>query len=304
MVNWLALLLPFVYLGVLVGGLAVFSNLYRKRKACTYQPPLSPYSTVWLTNLRAIAKAASLAPWFGPHVQRNIYLSLLHIEPDANTPKIPESILKAALLRRATEDIHRIIAIRGAKSSLTALLQRGSVGDDLWQRFLRAEKEIEEELRDVVNEVIHLQAHLSHPDQLANSLFHQANAFSPNWGQTIFQSANEIASNQLIRKRMEELQATQESEREWWDRKKATIQSDFMKELDEDPAKAAKSTPAGSRASDDDAVLVEAGGPADKSGAAGSKKKKGKKWWERMDRGEGRWNLLSAHSPFEACSFV
>lgn len=27
------------------------------------------------------------------------------------------------------------------------------MGDDLWQRFLRAEKEIEEELRDVVNEV-------------------------------------------------------------------------------------------------------------------------------------------------------
>jgi translocation protein SEC66 len=27
------------------------------------------------------------------------------------------------------------------------------VGDDLWQRFQRAEKEIEEELRDVVSEV-------------------------------------------------------------------------------------------------------------------------------------------------------
>lgn len=33
------------------------------------------------------------------------------------------------------------------------LLQRGSVGDDLWQRFLRAEKEMEDEVRDVVNEV-------------------------------------------------------------------------------------------------------------------------------------------------------
>jgi translocation protein SEC66 len=161
---------------------------------------------------------------------------------------------------------------------LTALLQRGSVGDDLWQRFLRAEKEIEEELRDVVNEVCFRPPPvLSYPEQLTNLQSpHQANAFSPNWGQTIFQSANEIASNQLIRKRMDELQATQESEREWWDRKKASIQSDFMKELDQEPA-AAKSAPAGSRASDDDAVLVEAGGPADKSGVAGGKKKKGKK---------------------------
>lgn len=33
------------------------------------------------------------------------------------------------------------------------LLQRGSVGDDLWQRFLRAEKEMEDEVRDVVAEV-------------------------------------------------------------------------------------------------------------------------------------------------------
>jgi translocation protein SEC66 len=33
------------------------------------------------------------------------------------------------------------------------LLQRGSVGDDLWQRFQRAEKEMEDEVRDVVTEV-------------------------------------------------------------------------------------------------------------------------------------------------------
>ena len=66
---------------------------------------------------------------------------------------MPESIIRAALLRRAVEDIHRIIQIRTAKQACSTLLQRGSVGDDLWQRFLRAEKEMEEELRDVVMEV-------------------------------------------------------------------------------------------------------------------------------------------------------
>ena len=127
-VDWLTLLVPFAYLFILTGSLAVFSSLYRKRKA---------------------AKAASLEPWFPPHLQRNIYLTLLHQED----PKVPDSYLKAALLRRATEDIHRIVQIRNAKGALQTLLQRGSVGDDLWQRFQRAEKEIEEELRDVVNEV-------------------------------------------------------------------------------------------------------------------------------------------------------
>lgn len=89
-------------------------------------------------------------------MQRNIYLSLLHLEPEDNSekaPKVPESVLRAALLERAVEDIHRIIQIRTAKQACSTLLQRGSVGDDLWQRFLRAEKEMEEELRDVVMEV-------------------------------------------------------------------------------------------------------------------------------------------------------
>ncbi len=106
-------------------------------------------------NARA-AKSTSLEPWFGPHLQRDIYLSLLHIEPEPGqeqSPTIPDSILKAALLQRAVEDIHRILSIRSAKQALGNLVQRGSVGDDLWQRFQRAEKEIEEEVRDVVNEV-------------------------------------------------------------------------------------------------------------------------------------------------------
>jgi translocation protein SEC66 len=128
LVDWLMLTVPIAYLVILVGSLTVFSNLYRKRQQ---------------------ASAAALEPWFPAHIQRNIYLTLLH----QDEPKIPDNILKAALLRRATEDIHRIVQIRNAKQALQVLLQRGSVGDDLWQRFQRAEKEIEEELRDVVQEV-------------------------------------------------------------------------------------------------------------------------------------------------------
>ena len=71
----------------------------------------------------------------------------------SKTPRIPDSVLRAALLRRAVEDIHRLIQVRTAKQACSTLLARGSIGDDLWQRFLRAEKEMEEELRDVVMEV-------------------------------------------------------------------------------------------------------------------------------------------------------
>ncbi|GME51289.1 translocation protein sec66 [Neofusicoccum parvum] len=241
MVDWISLAVPFAYLGLLIGSMATFSHLYRARKA---------------------SRAASLAPWFGPHTTRNIYLSLLHIDPQQGSPKVPDSVLKAALLRRAVEDIHRIVEIRNAKQALQVLLQRGSVGDDLWQRFQRAEKEIEAELRDVVQE---------------------ANAFAPGWGQTIFQNASEVAQNQILRQRVDELQSQTATEKAWWDKKRATIQSDFMKELDQEGSSAAQIN----KHSDDDAVLVESASTASMSrpstagsaisGASSKKKGKGKK---------------------------
>ncbi|OIW35360.1 hypothetical protein CONLIGDRAFT_676280 [Coniochaeta ligniaria NRRL 30616] len=232
-INWLSLVLPFSYVVVLGGALMSFSTIYRKRKA---------------------AESANLEPWFGPHLQRNIYLSLLHMEPEEGaekSPKIPESVIRAALLRRAVEDIHRIIQIRTAKAACSSLLQRGSVGDDLWQRFSRAEKEMEEELRDVVME---------------------ANALAPGWGQTIFQSANEIAANTMLRKRLDEIQAQTESEKQWWEKRRAQIQKEFMSELDGGEKPVSK---APSAASEDEPVLVDQNTPSATPSAP--KKKKGKK---------------------------
>jgi hypothetical protein len=104
-----------------------------------------------------VAASLSLAPYFPPHTQRNVYLSLLHLSDDAGAnekaPKVPDSILRAALLARAQEDITRIIEIRTRKQALSTLLQRGVVGDEIWQRLLRAEQELELEVKDVVQEV-------------------------------------------------------------------------------------------------------------------------------------------------------
>lgn len=247
MVDWLSLAVPLAYLGVLIGSLATFSSLYRKRKS---------------------RKAASLEPWFPAHLQRDIYFSLMHLDPSAQQtekklPAVPESVLKASLLRRATEDIRRVLALRSQKQALSVLLQRGSVGDDLWQRFLRAEKEMEEEVKDVVAE---------------------ANAYAPNWGQTIFQSANEMMNNDLYRKRMHEHQSKLAEERAFWDKKKASIQEGFMKELGSSEgsgAAAAKASEAAATTSaapsvqsDEDAVLVEA--ESVNTPVSGGKKKKGK----------------------------
>lgn len=191
----------------------------------------------------------------------------MHLDPSSQQtekklPAVPESVLKASLLRRATEDIRRVLALRSQKQALSVLLQRGSVGDDLWQRFQRAEKEMEEEVKDVVAE---------------------ANAYVPNWGQIIFQSANEMMNNDLYRKRMEEHQSKLAEEKAFWAKKKASIQEGFMKELNgseggvaateaaEKAPEAVATSAAPSVQSDEDAVLVEA-----ETVASPAKKKKGK----------------------------
>ncbi|KAF7185823.1 Translocation protein sec66 [Pseudocercospora fuligena] len=244
---WIGLLWPVLYITILVGSLSTFSSLYRKRQ---------------------IAKAARLESWFPPHRQRDIYLSLLHLDPqeqdakagEKTISKVPDNVLKAALLKRAVEDIQRIVQLRSTKPALQTLMQRGSIGDDLWQRFLMAEKEMEEEVKDV------------------------ANAFSPNWGQVIFQSANEINQNRLIKERIAELQATTEAEKAWWDEKKSKTSASFMKELDDEAAEkaqaealAAAAAKAKNRSSDEDTVLVESGGPGSAQGSMRGKKKGGKK---------------------------
>ena len=137
---WTNLLLPTLYLIIVIGSLYTFSTLYRKRQ---------------------VAKTASLEPWFPAHRQRDIYFSLLHLDPaeaggeddEKKLKRVPDSILKAALMQRALEDIRRIVQLRTSKQALQTLLQRGSVGDELWQRFQRAEQEMEAEVKDVVNEV-------------------------------------------------------------------------------------------------------------------------------------------------------
>ena len=84
-----------------------------------------------------------------------------------------------------------------------------------------------------------------------------------------------MANNALIRKRVEDIQSQVKTEREWWDKRRAKIQSDFMKELDEPKPLAIN----GSKGSDEDGVLVESGGPdLQVPGQQGSvKKRKGKK---------------------------
>jgi len=113
-------------------------------------------------------------PWFPSHPERDVYVSLLQLQD----PPASEGLLKAALLRRAVANVHRIFRIRDDKAALAVLLQKGSINDDLWNGFLLDEKELEAEIVEVVAE---------------------ANTFLDGWGQVIFQTASEIVQNEKLR---------------------------------------------------------------------------------------------------------
>jgi translocation protein SEC66 len=91
---------------------------------------------------------------------------------------VPDSLLKSALLTRASADVKRIWRLREDKMALTNLHQRGLLGDETLQRFEAAEKELEAEIVDVVQE---------------------ANTFRQGWGGLIFATATEMAQAERTR---------------------------------------------------------------------------------------------------------
>jgi translocation protein SEC66 len=82
-------------------------------------------------------------------------------------------------------DVYRVMRIREDKPAIQNLLQKGLVGDDLWNSILAAEKELEAEILDVIQE---------------------ANSYVENWGSLIFQNANEIIANEKMRSIFESTQ--------------------------------------------------------------------------------------------------
>jgi translocation protein SEC66 len=245
-IDYLSLLIPISYLSILIASMGTFSYLYRRRQ---HQAKLR------------------LAPYFPPHTTRNIYLSLLHL-PDSSDAKVPDSVLRAALLNRAMTDIHRIMEVRTRKPALATLLQRGVVGDEIFQRLVRAEQELEAELKDVVAE---------------------ANGLSSEWGKTIFQSAGEMVQNQLLKEKLERIKGTIPEEKKVWEETrerarrelegasvstKAPIATSGTGEAVLAATTTTPAKPVAAGSSDEDAVLVDANAADDESTSGGSKKKK------------------------------
>ena len=234
--DWFSLLLPAGYLTILILSLSVFSHLYRRRKAL---------------------RASRLQPWFPEHVARNVYLTLLEQAStsksgESNSPKIPDSVLRAAILQRSVTNIRRVLSLRTQKPALTQMLQRGAIGDELMQRFTLAEKEMDAELKDCVSE--------------ANALAGPGSSGVQGqpWGQTLFGSAGEIVHQETLRDKLKEIEEQRDAERENWIKRRGEVREGFLKEIEKgaEASNTRKETRPGSSgktqgSSDSDTVLVD-----------------------------------------------
>ncbi|KAF8982685.1 translocation protein S66 [Entomortierella lignicola] len=158
---WLAV----IYIGGWILSMRIFGYFWKNRKLATN-----------------VAE-----PWFGEHVARSQYIALLQqAEPEAS-----EAQLTAALLRRAMEDVVRVLSMREDKQVLSNLVKQGTVGDDIWTQFTLSEKELEAEIMAVIEE---------------------ANTFKEGWGQTILQSASEMVMHEKTKQLQKELAVRKEQE--------------------------------------------------------------------------------------------
>ncbi|KAG4303948.1 hypothetical protein PORY_002601 [Pneumocystis oryctolagi] len=140
-------------------------------------------------------KVSQLEQWFSPSTSRNIYFSLLHL-----SDSVPSNILKAALLERAKENLGRIHDLRLKKSVLNQAIQKGLLSSDLWKQFNLLEKELEIEVMDVSKE---------------------AKSFKKDWGQVIFQTANEMVLNEQLRQTIVQVRDIAEKEAKTYEKLKS-----------------------------------------------------------------------------------
>ncbi|CDR40588.1 CYFA0S05e02168g1_1 [Cyberlindnera fabianii] len=116
---------PFLYLAVLIAALVSFARWYRGKK---------------------IAAKQNQVPFFGRNVASETYHELTQHEG------VNPYVLKAALIRRGAESIRRTIKLKEVTPFMTMLYQKGSIGDDLWERFQNAQQLEEEEIKTIVAE--------------------------------------------------------------------------------------------------------------------------------------------------------
>lgn len=173
----------------LIHGLSTRPRILRShriRRSLYFRPFLQETQCKYAASCHVFAHSPTyssdkiIEPYFPRHHERDTYVTLLQ----RTNPPASNALLKAALVRRAIADVQRILRLRDDKQALQNLLQKGSVGDDLWNSLLAAERELEAEIVEVHAE---------------------ANSFVEGWGHLLFQTASEMLANEKTRAVVEQI---------------------------------------------------------------------------------------------------
>ncbi|KAH6572746.1 hypothetical protein BASA60_006421 [Batrachochytrium salamandrivorans] len=90
------------------------------------------------------------ASYFPLHLAKYEYEELAEqFSPDTENGKL---VLTAALAKRAVEDVRRVLKIREEKPPLEQMVREGIVGEDLFDKIVRDERELEAELQQVIED--------------------------------------------------------------------------------------------------------------------------------------------------------
>ena len=103
---------------------------------------------------------------------------------------VGKKVLTAALMKRAITDVDHIFRLREEKPSLSNLIKQGAVGEDLWERLLDAERNLDIEVQEVLIIFI-INCYLM------CKVMDEAEFYKPGWKDTIFQEASAIYQRQV-----------------------------------------------------------------------------------------------------------
>ncbi|TPX40495.1 hypothetical protein SeLEV6574_g06590 [Synchytrium endobioticum] len=174
-------------------------------------------------------------PWFDPPPEKLVYEQL--VSKHSSSPSSASSStqaddpvttkqLAAALVRRAIADVRILSQMSQERNSLHALVKSGAIGEDMWESFLAAEHDMQDELQEVLDE---------------------ADTFKAGWSSTILAEAQQICQQQMhkaadvaLKAQMMELEAGRKEREQVEAAEREAERMERLKELldDEDKEKA------------------------------------------------------------------
>ncbi|TPX69089.1 hypothetical protein SpCBS45565_g02727 [Spizellomyces sp. 'palustris'] len=121
--------------------------------------------------------------YFPENTEKIIYNELAEM----HSPEDPAGykLLTTSLMKRALTDVRRILKIREEKPPLQQMVRSGMMGEDLLEKLLRAEAELDAEVQEVMED---------------------AELYKPGWSKTIFQEATQLVQIQMQREQALEAQ--------------------------------------------------------------------------------------------------